>query len=314
MTAPRLLGLRALGLGDFCCAVPAWKALRAAFPDHRTMLAAPMWQRALLELCPAIDELAAAQALRPLAAELTGCDVAVNLHGRGPESTRILAATAPARLIAFAGPSDPEGPDAPAWLDEEHEVFRWCRLVRSAGVAADPDDLDLAHPRRDPAVRRATVLHPGASAAARRWPASRWAALASRLAADGHRVVLTGSGTEGGLTASIAARAALDPRADLAGHTDVLELAALIADARVVVSGDTGAAHLASGYRTRSVVLFGPTRPSRWGPPNNGPHRVLWAGNDGDPHAATTDPGLLDITVEQVVDAVDVSCSTARIA
>jgi ADP-heptose:LPS heptosyltransferase len=84
-----------------------------------------------------------------------------------------------------------------------------------------------------------------------------------------------------------------------------MELAALVADARLVVSGDTGIAHLATAFVTPSVVLFGPTPPFTWGPPGSGPHVALWAGRLGDPHGQTIDPGLLAITVDDVLAAVD---------
>jgi ADP-heptose:LPS heptosyltransferase len=91
----------------------------------------------------------------------------------------------------------------------------------------------------------------------------------------------------------------------LAGETDLLGLAATIAHAGRVVCGDTGVAHLATAYGTPSVVLFGPTPPSEWGPPPDRPrHQALWAGGRGDPHADTPDPGLLAITVQDVLDAL----------
>ena len=52
-------------------------------------------------------------------------------------------------------------------------------------------------------------------------------------------------------------------------------------------------------------MLFGPTPPAEWGPPPDRPrHQVLWAGGRGDPHADTPDPGLLAITVQDVLDAL----------
>jgi hypothetical protein len=49
-------------------------------------------------------------------------------------------------------------------------------------------------------------------------------------------------------------------------------------------------------------VLFGPTPPHRWGPPEDGPHDVLWHGTGvGDPHADAPDPALLEITVDEVL-------------
>ncbi len=83
-------------------------------------------------------------------------------------------------------------------------------------------------------------------------------------------------------------------------------LSALVADARAVVSGDTGIAHLAVAHAAPSVTLFGPVPPSRWGPPAHPRHQVLWhPGPDGDPHGRRTDPVLLRIRPEDVLDALD---------
>jgi ADP-heptose:LPS heptosyltransferase len=90
----------------------------------------------------------------------------------------------------------------------------------------------------------------------------------------------------------------------LAGRTDLAQLAAQVASARLLVSGDTGIAHLASACGTPSVLLFGPTAPSRWGPPEDGPHRVLWHGDgSGDPWGEEPDPALLAISSEEVAEA-----------
>jgi ADP-heptose:LPS heptosyltransferase len=147
-----------------------------------------------------------------------------------------------------------------------------------------------------------TVLHPGAAAPARRWPASRFATLAAALAGQGHRVVVTGGPAERPLARAVASEAGVPALLDLS----LVELLSLVGRARLVVCGDTGLAHVASNYRTPSVLLFGPVSPALWGPPADGPHRVLWHGDGtGDPHGQQVDPALLAITVAQVLDAVD---------
>lgn len=139
---------------------------------------------------------------------------------------------------------------------------------------------------------------------ARRWPAERYAEVAARLAAGGERVVLAGSAAERPLAERVRRLAGLPASAVLAGRTTLKEQAALIASARLLVCGYTGVADLATGYATPSVVLFGPTPPSQWGPVSGGPHRVLWRGRDAaDPWAETTDPALLAITVDDVLAA-----------
>lgn len=299
----RVLVYRALGLGDFLTAVPAYRAVRRSLPSYEVVLAAPEPLRPLVPLVGALD------ALLPTAPSASPAwsgeppDVAVNLHGRGPQSHVAVLALQPRRLVAFARPE--LGVDGPRWRADEHEVARWCRLVAAAGMPADPGDLRLAAPGLPPPRSQATVVHPGAADPARRWPADRFAAVAAALSAEGHDVVVTGVAGEGELARSVAHGAGLADDAVLAGRLDLGQLAALVAAARLVVCGDTGVAHLASAYGIPSVALFGPMSPALWGPPPDRPqHQVLWrpelAGVDG--AAGGPHPSLLAIGVDEVLD------------
>jgi ADP-heptose:LPS heptosyltransferase len=79
----------------------------------------------------------------------------------------------------------------------------------------------------------------------------------------------------------------------------------MVASARLVVSGDTGVAHLATAYGRPSVVLFGPASPRIWGPPAGGRHIALWHGDtEREVLTDAPDPALLAITVDEVLDAV----------
>jgi ADP-heptose:LPS heptosyltransferase len=300
--------LRALGLGDLLVAVPALRGLRAAFPGERLVLAAPAGLAPLAALTGAVDEVLPADGLAapPAVPALpVPPQLAVNLHGRGPESTRALLALRPARLWAYAHPDLPDV-DGPEWTDSEHEAARWCRLLAWYGVPADPGDLQLPAPAGPNPAPGAVVVHPGAASGSRRWPADRYAAVAAALRSHGHRVVVTGSPAERPLATEVAARAGLPAAAVLAGETDLLGLAALVAGARLVLCGDTGVGHLATAYRTPSVLLFGPTPPAEWGPPADRPeHAVLWHGTGRrDPSADPPDPALLAVQVSEVLSAV----------
>ncbi len=293
--------LRALGVGDFLTALSALRAVADAFPDHRRFLATDPALEPLVRAAHVVDEVVPARGLVRFDAPARP-DVAVNLHGRGPESSRLLAALEPGRLVAFAHPEVPSTAGSPEWRSQEHEVVRWCRLLHESGIAARPDRLDLAVDAPHTGV---TVVHPGAASGARRWPLDRWALIARHAGANGREVVLTGGPTEVDLALGVAAAAGLPPDVVVAGRTSILDLARLVAGAGLVVCGDTGVAHLATATRTPSVVLFGPTPPSLWGPPPDRPiHEALWAGRSGDPLAAEPDPGLLRITVDDVIGAI----------
>jgi ADP-heptose:LPS heptosyltransferase len=293
-----VLVLRALGLGDLLTAVPALRALRRAYPDGRLWLAAPAALAPLVLTTGLADALVDAAPLAPLPAGAHGADLAVNLHGRGPQSTALLRATGPRRLISY-------GVDGgPVWDPGEHEAARWCRLLTESGIPADPRDLRLPPPVVDVPVPGAVLVHPGAAQLSRRWPTARWAQVAAGLCAAGERVVVTGGPDERALAQTVAAAAGLPAGSVLAGRTDLLALAGLVASARLLVSADTGIAHLATAYGTPSVVLFGPNPPALWGPPaHRRRHRVLWAGRIGDNFAPYPDPGLLELTPAQVLAA-----------
>ncbi|WP_423835400.1 glycosyltransferase family 9 protein [Streptomyces tubbatahanensis] len=307
---PRTLVLRALGLGDLLTAVPALRALRRAHPTHELVLAAPAW------LAPAARAAQVADVLLPAggaAREVPSAlgwpwpppRLAVDLHGNGATSRAALAASAPARLLAYA-----EG-SAPAWRENEHERLRWCRLLRWYGIPADPGDLLLGDPEVSSPAPGAVLVHPGADAGARRWPAERFAQVARGLRARGDEVVLTHGPGELALAHEVAARAGLPARAVPGGASGLpFELlAALVARARAVVVGDTGVAHLASALAAPSVVLFGPVSPALWGPPPHPRHRTLWRPSPGegprpgDPHGARPDPRLLRLHPADVLDA-----------
>ena len=301
-----MLVLRALGVGDLATAVPALRGLRAATGHRPLVLAAPDWLAPLVRLTGAVDRHLPVAGLAPVRWPVPPGCLAVNLHGRGPQSHELLRAAAPAALRAFACPAAGH-PHGPAWRADEHEVRRWCRMLRWYGIDTDPDDLGLLPPLVGPVHPGAAVVHPGAKSPQRRWPAARYAAVARALAGHGHEVVVTGSPAEVPLARRVARAAGLPPAAVLAGRTGLEELAALVAAARVVVSGDTGIAHLATGYQTPSVVLFGPVPPGLWGPPHRPQHRVLWRPVPATAAARDSGPGphpaLRAISVAEVVAA-----------
>jgi hypothetical protein len=122
-----ILVLRALGLGDALTAIPALRGLRRAFPGHDLVLAAPGAVGQWLSELGLVDRVVETSGVQPLQlpSDLTrpGQDlVAVNLHGQGPQSHRLLLATGAQRLIAFRNRE--VGGDGPLWSPDEHEVDR----------------------------------------------------------------------------------------------------------------------------------------------------------------------------------------------
>jgi hypothetical protein len=310
-----LLVLRALGLGDALTGIPALHGLRRLHPERPLLLAAP----------PPIGEWLTALGLADGVVPTTGLDDeppgqrigphdAVNLHGCGPQSHALLLAGRPRSLLAFAPPPgsglhdavEVVAPGLPAWRSDEHQVLRWCRLVTSVGGSCGPEDLRLGLPKYASQQRPYVVLHPGAASGSRRWPVDRWVAVAHELSRQAD-VRLTGSDDERALCEAVATLAELPATSVTAGSLDLPSLVDLVAQAALLVCGDTGVAHVATATGTPSVPLFGPVSPRQWGPAiDHEVHHVIWHGDGtGDPHGDAPDPALLRITPDEVLAAAD---------
>ena len=166
-----------------------------------------------------------------------------------------------------------------------HEVRRQLDLVAAAGARADDERLSFHVPEeaearvrrllRDRGVEAATstnwvVVHPGASAPSRRYPAESFAAVAGRLAGDlRFDVVFTGSAEERALVERIRADMGA-PSHSLAGRLSLGELGAVLAMAPLLIANNTGPAHIAAAVGTPVVDLYALTNPQHapWGVPS----------------------------------------------
>ena len=308
--ARKILAVRLDAMGDVLMTTPALRALKASRPGRRvTLLTSPAGAEAAA-LVPELDEVlvydapwmkatAPRMSSAPEFAQIErlrrgGFDAAVifTVFSQNPLPSAMLCTLAeiPLRLAHCR-----ENPYQllTDWVPEtepdrtiRHEVRRQLDLVAAVGCRTEDERLSLRIP--EPAMRRArgrlrdlgidparpwVLIHPGASAPSRRYPAEGFAGAARRLALDaGLPVAFTGSGPECELVDEI--RAAMGaPSHSLAGHLELGELAALISLAPVLICNNTGPAHVAAAVGTPVVDLYALTNPQHtpWGVP----HRVL---------------------------------------
>ncbi len=310
--ARRILAVRPDNLGDVLMTTPALRALREGGDRHVTLLASGSGAHAA-PFVPEVDALLTAPlpwlpapapdpaALRDTVAVLreAAFDAAVifTVYSQSPLPAAMLCwqAGIPLRLAHCR-----ENPYhlLTDWIPDpephellRHEARRQLDLVGAAGFSTADERLSFRIPPEaslravaklraagiDP-ERRWVVIHPGASAASRRYPAEHFAAVAEYLAAatdPGTRVqlVLTGEAHERELLEAIRGRANAT-LASLAGELDLGELAAVIAPAALLVSNNTGPVHLAAALGTPVVDLYALTNPQH--APWQVPHRVLF--------------------------------------
>jgi predicted lipopolysaccharide heptosyltransferase III len=123
--------------------------------------------------------------------------------------------------------------------------------------------------RRDSKINEPYVIfHPGSARAEKFWEPQRWADVIEHARSGSQiSVVLTGgaSRTEQRHLREVKGRLR-EPVVDLSGKTDLLTLAGLIEQARLLVTVDSAPMHLAAATQTPQVILFGPTNPFHWRP------------------------------------------------
>jgi lipopolysaccharide heptosyltransferase III len=110
------------------------------------------------------------------------------------------------------------------------------------------------------------VLHPGSARQEKLWEAARWAQVIKRFGRDNELDLILTSGASKHEQTHIAAIKNETKIIDLSGKTDLLTLAALIGEARLLVTVDSAPMHLAAATHTPQVILFGPTNPFHWRP------------------------------------------------
>lgn len=170
--------------------------------------------------------------------------------------------------------------------DELHQVERNLRLVEALGFRAHDRQLHVAIPAAAHArigqlltrhgidtARPFALIHPGASAAARRYPPERTGAVARGLLDRGYQVVVTGTTREAALVSHVAALA--EGVCVLAEETSLPEYAALMERAAIVVCGNTLPLHLADAVGTPIVALFAGTDLEEQWQPRATPARLL---------------------------------------
>lgn len=312
----RILCVRLDNLGDVLMTTPALHALRESAPGRHLTLLASRSGMALAPFLDDVDDVIAYDAPwvdRPVSTAHTWMDdqrMQERLRGGGFDAAVIFTVYSqsplPAAMLCYmAGIARRlahcrENPYAllTDWLREpepqqrtRHEVQRQLDLVRRVGAqtqdthmrfhvdAADRRSLEAQLMARGVACNdRWIVLHPGATAASRRYPPERFGEVAARLAREaGVPVLITGSSSERDLVAAVIQAAAPGARAhlhDLSGSLTLGELAALIERASVLVSNNSGPVHLASALGTPVVDLYALTNPQHT--PWQTPHRVLF--------------------------------------
>ncbi|MDF2976167.1 MAG: glycosyl transferase [Actinomycetospora sp.] len=303
----RIAVLRANGLGDYVVAEPALAALRCAYPGAELTLLGARHHVALLEgrpspvdrvvtvpLVPGVrvgpDPDATEDEVEAWCAErrAEGYDLAVQLHGGGRNSNKLLLRLG-ARVTVGAATPDAPRPDrwVPYW-PYQHDTIRWLEVAAAAGatptrveprVEVTPADLEASRAVVPPGESPLLVVHPGATDARRCYPEERLGAIAQDLADRGARVVVAGGDGEAERVDRVVSGMRETPETAV-GTLGLPALVGLLSRATVMLGNDSGPRHLAGAVGTPTVAVFTYANLADVAPLTRVWHRVLvsWHG------------------------------------
>lgn len=299
MKQPRILIVRLSSIGDVLHATPVAKALKREIPDcHITWIVGNtasellmdnpyidevrIWPREEFELAAKSRQFGRMRGLwREIAAfcKASKFDIALDVHGLFLTGAIAAATKAPLR-IGMAGARElnrffmtrqaprPEHP---------HVIRRYLSVLQPLGIAAADTEMTLPiSPGQKKFAgeffrgagldmsKKILMVHFQTSWPSKNWSRQNFAALIDLLPED-IQPVLCGSRQDARAAFEIRSLCAKEPF-DITGKTSLRQLAALLSGADLLLTGDTGALHIAVAVGAPTVSLWGPTPPERYGP------------------------------------------------
>jgi ADP-heptose:LPS heptosyltransferase len=299
MVISKIVILRALHLGDLLCTVPAFRALRKAFPAAHISLAGLPWAADFVKRFDVyldewihfpgypglpeqpVDDARVAAFTEEMKARKF--DLALQMQGNGSIVNDMMEHWDAVITAGFREQQDNIS-DPRRFLvypDKINEIHRHLQLLHFLGIPPAGEELEFPLLEEDVTAFRQLALpfeskhyiciHPGSRDAGRQWPPACFAALADQYAAEGYGIVITGTAAETELADHVQSRMRY-PALHLAGKTTLGSMAILIKEAKALFSNCTGVSHLAAAMKTPSVIINMDGEPERWAPLNTQLH------------------------------------------
>lgn len=300
----RILLIQLSAIGDTILAIPTIRAIRSRFPNAHMAMVASSINLQYLQGCPYIDQhipcrleelLKSPQKLIAFIGTLRHqkFDCVIDFEHWARFSALIAYGSGASRRIGFRSAGQHRHyvfSDVVEHVAGRHEVVNFLKIARLLGcpigetdleVWLTPDDWDWAKDFFNKGgidqAMPVIAIHPEAGRRGeprRRFPQDRFVAVADALVDRYNaQIILTGAPSEVELAQEIALQTS-SSCAVAAGKTEINQLAALFANADLVICGNCGPMHLAAAAGTPVVALHGPTNPLQWAPWGNG-HTIL---------------------------------------
>ena len=301
MTYPSILIVNQNWLGDALFSTPAIRAIRKNFPKSRIACMAPARCREVLEHNPYLDEVIVYNEKTSWLLFPALIQLAFKLRQEKFDKVFLFhRSKSKALLMAMAGIPERIGFSAPnrnrfltrAFLPPAkpvHKIDYFLHLIQSAGLELDGRTMDFSFKEGELEVLTDSleklglikgepyvVVHPGGNWDLKRWPVGSFGAwIKIFIQRMNWKVIICGTPGEKELVDKLVAEVSNEKVLSLCGKTSVSQLAALLKNARFLLSNDSGPIHLAASQGTPIVGIFGPTDAILTGPVSKGRLNIL---------------------------------------
>ncbi len=283
----RILVIRPGGIGDAVLLLPALKRLRAKFPAAVIDVLAEERNAAVFAMSSAVSSILLYDRIGNLLRAISGkYDTVIDSEQWYRLSACVANMTGAHRVIGFATNERAKFFTAQvAYHEDCHETDNFLRLVEPLGVSVERGEKAVDGPFLDIPVEVTIrirneilshctgpyiVLFPGASDRRKQWGTNKFMELARLIRSMGIIPVIVGGKKEEKVGEAIAA---CSQGINTAGERTLVETAAILENASLLVSADSGVLHMASALGVGTVGLFGPSSIVKWGP--RGPRDIV---------------------------------------
>ncbi|MBD3181375.1 hypothetical protein GF312_03725 [Candidatus Poribacteria bacterium] len=282
-------------MGDVILSIPALACLRESFPEaHITMVVSPSTKQ-IAEYIPYIDEVICYNARffnRSGNTKRFGLskaidfifdmkekdfDLLIDLRGSFASIGLALASASCYRLDRAEYIINRKLSKNKLWPEHEAEVN--LDLLAGKGLNVNHREIYLDIPEKDikstdkilglneDTYKTIITIHPGSPIIFKRWSIDNYIKLSHRLYEKYRsRLVFIGVKEEEKIVEGIVSHLERCDTINLCGKTSLSQLIAVLSKSDIFIGNDSGPMHLASACGTKTIGLFGPSSPKRFGP------------------------------------------------
>jgi len=280
-----ILVIRPGGIGDAVLSIPAIIALKKRFPQTAIDILAEKRNSAIFTFCPNVSKILHYDKPSELFAAIRGdYDVVIDSEQWHRLSAVVARLTRAPMSIGYATNERKKLFTHPIpYSHDDYEINSFFNLIAplTGPLSVDLDRPFLTVPAESmikirsllqPLAKRSIVaLFPGGSIAERRWGSARFHQVAQALEEHGYGVVVIGGREDRQAGEEISE--SLPGVISFCGQLSLVETAALLTEAALLITGDSGILHIGFGLGIKTLSLFGPGIEIKWAP--RGPHHVV---------------------------------------